>query len=80
MDEQVRIHYDPEIDLLEIAIGAPQEAISEEVADDIFFHYKPNTSQVVGFTVLNLRRRFETSRAAAIVPLTATFAPAHETG
>lgn len=77
-EQMMRLHYDPDVDLLEVSIGEPQEAISEEVADDIFFHYKPGTKEVVGFTVLNLRRRFQVSKAYATVPLTASFVPIAE--
>jgi uncharacterized protein YuzE len=75
MGEPIGIHYDPEVDLLEIFIGRPQEAISEEAADDIFVHYNTANNEVVGFTVLNLRRHFEMSEEPAVIPLAATFVP-----
>ncbi len=75
-EEMMRLRYDPKLDLLEVSIGEPQEAVSEEVSDDIFFHFRPDTDKVVGFTVLNLRRRFELSEQVAILPIVASFAPA----
>ncbi len=75
-EEMMRLHYDPKLDLLEVSIGESQEAISEEVSEDIFFHFRPDTNQVVGFTILNLRRRFEISEQPAVLPIVASFAPA----
>ena len=74
-EEMMRLHYDPKLDLLEVSIGEPQEAVSE-VSDDIFFHFRPDTNQVVGFTVLNLRHRFELSEQATVLPIIASFVPA----
>ena len=58
MEKRLKLWYDEEGDILEISAGEPQEAISEEIGDDVVLHRNVK-KEIVGFTILNFRRRFE---------------------
>lgn len=58
MEKRLKLWYDKEGDVLEISAGEPQEAISEEIGDDVVLH-RNFKKENVGFTILNFRRRFE---------------------
>lgn len=51
------LDYDIENDVLYIYFEKAQEAISREVGDGIFLRLDPNTDQIVGVTVLNIRKK-----------------------
>jgi len=54
----MRVKYDVGNDVLYCFFGEPEEAVSFEVADGILLRVDPNNeTRVVGFTVLDLRRR-----------------------
>jgi uncharacterized protein YuzE len=54
----MRVKYDVGNDVLYCFLGEPQEAVSFEVADGILLRVDPqDESRIVGFTVLDLRRR-----------------------
>jgi uncharacterized protein YuzE len=54
----LRVNYDVGNDVLYCFLGEPQEAVSVEVADGVLLRVDPqNESRIVGFTVLDLRRR-----------------------
>lgn len=55
--EKIMFFYDKEGDVLDISIGKPIKAISKEVGDDIVDRLDPKTNKIVGFTILNLKRR-----------------------
>lgn len=63
------LDYDIENDVLYIYFEKAQEAISREVGDGIFLRLDPNTDQVVGVTVLNIRKK--------IIPTDKTLAATH---
>lgn len=63
------LDYDIENDVLYIYFEKAQEAISREVGDGIFLRLDPNTDQVVGVTVLNIRKK--------IIPTDKTLAAIH---
>jgi uncharacterized protein YuzE len=50
---RIKLFYDKEGDILDIAIGEPQVAISEEIGDDILVRRHPETDEIVGWTILN---------------------------
>lgn len=52
------IFYDQEADVLYITIGEAQEAISQELDNDVLLRVQPETGQVVGMTMLNFTSRF----------------------
>ena len=58
MGKRLNISYDKEGDILEISAGEPEEAISEEIGDDVVLH-RNFKKEIVGFTILNFMKRFE---------------------
>jgi len=45
--------YDKDSDLMDISLGKPKVAISEELNDDIIVRIDPNSREIVGFTIIN---------------------------
>ncbi len=64
MNEKLRFLFDEKGDILDISIGKPKKAISKELDDDILIRVSPKTKKIVGFTILNFRKRFRESKAA----------------
>lgn len=75
MEEKLRMFFDKKGDVMDISVGEPREAISKEIGDDILMRIDPETSEVLGFTVLNFEKRFERTKVE-IFPLTAKLAQA----
>ena len=72
MGKNLTFYYDKEGDILDIAVGKPVPAISEEVDDDFFVRVSPQTKEVVGFMILNFEKRF-TQKKQECVPIRAAF-------
>jgi uncharacterized protein YuzE len=53
----MQIAYDQEADVLYLSVGEPRRAISREIGDDVLLRIDPDTSAIVGLTVLNLSTR-----------------------
>lgn len=75
MAEKLRMFFDKKGDIMDISLGKPRAAISKEIGDDILMRIDPETSEVLGFTVLNFEKRFERTKVE-IFPLTAKLAQA----
>ena len=71
--EEMMFFYDKEGDILDISIGKPKQAISEELGDDIIKRVNSKTKQIVGFTILNFEKRFESSKEPKAIPIKAKF-------
>ena len=69
--EKMRFFYDEEGDVLDISIGEPKKAISQEIGNDIVVR-KSKKGKVVGFTILNFEKRAEIERGFNI-PIEARF-------
>lgn len=56
----LRVSYDEEFDIFLIAIGDPQEAITEEIdgAHGLQFRVDPETLKIVGFEIMGFRKRY----------------------
>ena len=62
MASQIKISYDLDADLLEISLGTPRPAVSQEIIPELFVRYDLNTfdeeknrgNEIVGFTVSNV--------------------------
>jgi uncharacterized protein YuzE len=52
------IQYDPSADVLYCSFGPPQEAIGEEMDTGVVVRRNPETSAIVGITVIDFSRRF----------------------
>ena len=74
MGKEIRMTYDEDGDILDISVGDPKEAISREVEDDFFLRVKPDTGEVVGFSILNFRKWFKDAKDIKILPIKAEFA------
>ena len=73
MEKELKFFFDKQGDSLDIAIGEPEKAISREIGNDIVVRVKPDTGEVVGFTILNFEKRFEHLNSSETLPITATF-------
>jgi len=50
--------YDAEHDMFLVTIGAPQEALTEEIRDHVHLRLDPDTLKIVGVTVTAFKRVF----------------------
>ena len=73
MDKKLIFSFDKEGDVLDISIGKPRKAISEEIKDDIFIRKDPKTKEIVGFMILNFEKRFKKLGKVQEIPLKAVF-------
>lgn len=72
--KRLRFAYDKEGDILDISVGAPAEAISNEIVDDFFVRIDPRTNEIVGFSIVNFEKMVGQKKAKAIsVPVSARF-------
>ena len=69
--EKMNFFYDDEADVLDISIGKPKRALSEEIGNDIVVR-KDQKGKVVGFTILNFEKRAEVEKGSNI-PIEAKF-------
>lgn len=71
MGKELRMVYDEEGDVLAISLGQPEEAISKEIDEDFFLRLKPDSGEVVGFSILNFRKWFKNAKDVKILPVKA---------
>ena len=69
--EKMRFFYDEEGDVLDISIGNPKKAKSQEIGNDIVVR-KDSKGKVIGFTILNFQKRAEVEKGFN-VPIEAKF-------
>ncbi len=74
MEKKIRFFFDKKGDVLDMGIGKPKGAISEEIGNDIVVRIDPKTKEILGFTILNFEKRFEHVDKSETLPITATFA------
>ena len=72
--EKMMFFYDEEGDVLDISIGKPKKAMSEEIGNEIIIR-KDEKGNVVGFTILNFEKRAEVEKGFNI-PIGARFVTA----
>jgi hypothetical protein len=73
MGKKLRMSYDKEGDVLDVALGDPSPAISEEVEDDFFIRRHPVSGEIVGFSILNFEKWFQEVREYKMLPLEGQF-------
>ncbi|MFH1774371.1 MAG: DUF2283 domain-containing protein [Methanobacteriota archaeon] len=73
MEKKLKFFLDEKGDVLDVTIGEPQPAISEEIGDDIILH-KNDKGEIVGFTILNFIKRFKKLGMSREIPIVAKFA------
>ena len=69
--EKMKFFYDEEGDVLDISIGKPKKAKSQEIGNDVIVR-KDSKGKVVGFTILNFQKRAEVEKGFNI-PIEAKF-------
>lgn len=73
MEKKLKFFLDEKGDVLDVTIGEPQPAISEEIGDDVIVH-KNDKGEIVGFTILNFVKRFKKLGMSREIPIVAKFA------
>ena len=66
MGKKLRMAYDKEGDVLDVALGDPSPAIFEEVEDDFFIRRHPVSGEIVGFSILNFEKWFQEVRRGRV--------------
>jgi uncharacterized protein YuzE len=70
---KIKFYFDQKGDILEISVGKPKKAISEELGDDIIAHKDIKTKKLIGFTILNFTKRFKKMKSEELTtPITAS--------
>ena len=69
--EKMTFLYDEDGDVLDISIGNPKKAKSEEIGNDVVVR-KDEKGKVVGFTIFNFQKRAEVEKGFNI-PIEAKF-------
>ena len=73
MDKKLIFSFDKEGDVLDISIGKPRKAVSEEIKEDVFVRKDQKTKEIVGFMILNFEKRFKKLGKVEEIPLKAVF-------
>ncbi len=71
--KRLNFSYDKDGDVLDISIGKPTKAISNELSDDFFNRIHPKTKKIVGFSILNFKKRSSKNKGEITVPIQANF-------
>lgn len=69
MDKMPQLFYDAESDVLYLSIAQPRPAITQELVDDVLLRVDPETSEIIGLTVLNLSSRFGSVHLPQSLPI-----------
>jgi len=69
MGKELKFFYDKEGDILDVSLGEPWEAISQEIEDDFFIRVVPDSNEVVGFSILNFEKWFKDKVEAKTIPI-----------
>lgn len=73
MEEKLNFYFDKEGDVLDISVGEPKKAISEEISEDFFVRKDMKTNKIVGFMILNFEKRFSKLGKKESIPIKAVF-------
>lgn len=69
--EALKVWFDPEGDMLEVALGRPRKGFFKEAGDDVYVRIDER-GNVSGFTILNATKRIKKIREVKL-PIKATF-------
>jgi len=58
MEKTIMFFYDKDSDVMDISLGKPKIAISEEADDDIIVRIDPRSREIIGFTIINFTNVF----------------------
>jgi uncharacterized protein YuzE len=60
VSDQLKAHYDTEQDILYLSFGTKaHEAVAEEVGNEVFVRFDPETQQVIDVEFLDFRARLQ---------------------
>ena len=59
---QIVMSYDREADVVYISFGKPRKAISEEIDPHVVVRRDPKTREILGITITNFTKYFETQK------------------
>lgn len=68
MKNKVSISYDKEADVVYIGFGEAVRAVGEEIKEGIFARYDPVSNELVGLTILNFSKKFDSELREVEVP------------
>jgi len=71
MEKELMFFYDKEDDILDISIGKPKKALTEELTEDVFIRINPKQKRVVGFMIMNFTKSFIRELEASKKPIIA---------
>jgi len=72
---EFKVGYDSEHDMLLVTIGAPQEALTEQVSKRLYVRVDPETDKIVGMTITSFRGGFLREHADFRKHFETVFAP-----
>lgn len=64
--DRIVMSYDKDADTVYISFGKPRKAISEEVDPYVIVRRDPKTKEMVGITITNFSKYFETNKRLSI--------------
>jgi hypothetical protein len=73
MEKKLSFSYDSEGDVLDISVGKPVRAISNEIDHELFVLVHPRTKKIVGFSILNFQKRSRKRKGLISIPVRAKF-------
>jgi len=76
MEKTIMFFYDKDGDIMDISLGKPKVAVSEEVYDDIVVRIDPHSKEIVGFTIINFVNVFLKRFATKEKPIKLTLSTA----
>ncbi len=76
MKGPLRVHYDEEGDLLEIAIGEPTSCYAEEIQPGVFLRIDEKTNEVKSIGILNFKKKTKDPQDVMLdLPIEMNFSP-----
>ena len=63
---QIVMSYDRDADTVYISFGKPRKAVSEEIDPYVIVRRDPKTKEMVGITITNFSKYFETKKQLSI--------------
>jgi len=64
--DRIVMSYDKDADTVYISFGKPRKAVSEEIDPYVIVRRDPKTKEMVGITITNFSKYFETKKRLSI--------------
>ena len=78
MEQELKLLYDQEADVLYVSRGRPEYTDYVEAGDDLILRLDPQTREVIGFTILDFVAHFSQQEPSLHIPLDVVFRPRSE--